>query len=61
MSKFQLSDDGTPDTVVECVDCGRELWYNFDGGAEGITYDDFVTFALLNAEDEHDCEEDSDG
>jgi RNase P subunit RPR2 len=31
---FNLSDDGTLDTVVTCSECGAELRYNFDGDME---------------------------
>lgn len=27
---FELTDDGTLDTVVRCSDCGEELRYNYD-------------------------------
>jgi hypothetical protein len=32
---FNLSDDGTMDTVVTCSECGATLRYNFDGGEPG--------------------------
>ena len=53
-SKFELTDDGTLDTVVACVECGEHLRYTWDG-CDGLTYEDFVAYALLDAEDEHDC------
>lgn len=56
---FSLTDDGTLDTVLRCADCGQELRYNFDGES-GQTYDDFVEWALTDADEDHECEEDDD-
>lgn len=66
---FELSDDGTMDTVVRCAECGAELRYNYDGGMdEGDdesqpdreqaaldAYDAFVEWAIEDAESEHEC------
>jgi hypothetical protein len=54
MAKIQLADDGTLDTVLAC-ECGREFRYNFDGGDDGQTYDEFVEWAIADASDGHDC------
>lgn len=34
MAKFELSDDGTMDTVVRCTECGQEDRYNFEPGPD---------------------------
>lgn len=61
MPKFQLSDDGTMDTVVACTECGKELRYSFhaQGGRDDDTqetYDEFIGWALADAEEDHECE-----
>jgi hypothetical protein len=57
---FRLGDDGTLDTVIICNSCGEELRYTFDPDASEPdgeqAYDDFVTWALEDAADQHDCE-----
>ena len=58
MSTFELTDDGTLDTVVRCTACGAEERYTFDGWTEtpGLeAYDAFVEWALEDAADLHDC------
>jgi hypothetical protein len=54
---IHLSDDGTLDTVFRCDQCGEEIRYTFDG--EG-SYDDFVAWAIQDAEEEHACEGEED-
>ena len=61
---IELTDDGTLDTVLRCRECGEEIRYNYDGQADysnsdGVfpseSYDDFVDWAIENAESEHEC------
>lgn len=60
---MQLGDDGTLDTVIVCSECGEELRYNFDGidddgraeMSDGDAYEAFVTWALEDAGEQHDC------
>jgi hypothetical protein len=52
---FELSDDGTMDTVLVCVSCGAEARYTFDGDGEE-SYDAFVEWAIEDAEGDHDHE-----
>lgn len=61
---FELSDDGTMDTVVRCAECGAELRYTFSGDAhtsecadasECACYDTFVDECIEDAESEHEC------
>lgn len=53
---FELSDDGTLDTVLRCTTCGEERRYNFDPET-GESYDEFIDWAIEDANDDHDCEE----
>lgn len=64
-----LSDNGTLDTVLRCEDCGEEFRYNYEVGAPPTdaqeagcapedTYDDFVQWAIEDAESEHECSAD---
>jgi hypothetical protein len=65
MTRIQLSDDGTLDTVLCCADCGEEFRFNFDGmGPDGIiedeteaqaAYDAFVEGSIAEITDEHEC------
>lgn len=65
MATFRLGDDGTMDTVVVCEECGEEMRYNYDplpresddARTDEQAYDDFVEWALEDAESEHECEE----
>lgn len=67
---FELTDDGTMDTVVRCADCGAEMRYNYQTGADDPTdtaeasdadadamrlYDAFVDECIADAESEHTC------
>ncbi len=52
---FELSDDGTMDTVLVCSFCGVEARYTFDG-EDGESYDEFVAWAIEDAEGDHDHE-----
>jgi RNase P subunit RPR2 len=67
---FNLSDDGTLDTVVKCNVCGAELRYNYDGPDMHAVYSapnaddesdrryrDFVEWAIEDAEADHVCGE----
>lgn len=67
-----LTDDGTMDTVLRCSDCGEEFRYNYDGGVEHDgdnddtrtdeqMYDDFVEWAIEDADSDHDCNVDKAG
>ena len=68
---FYLGDDGTLDTVIVCRECGAELRYSYDPSMEEWdyghepteiecqqAYDDFVDWAIEDAEDSHICGED---
>ena len=56
--RIVLSDDGTMDTVLCCTECGEEMRYNFDPQPDSEeTYDDFVEWAIEDAESDHECEE----
>lgn len=71
---FELTDDGTMDTVVRCSECGEELRYNFDPAlAEtddgevldeidpAIAYSRWVDSIIEDAESDHECLSDDDG
>jgi len=49
--KAELRDDGTLDTVIQVED--KTYRYNFDGGEGLQTYDDFVEWALTDAEEQY--------
>jgi hypothetical protein len=61
---FELTDDGTLDTVVRCTECGVELRYKYDSSDadtvdpddNGDAYDAFVAWAIEDAEQVHVCE-----
>ena len=49
--KADLIDDGTLDTVIQVAE--KTYRYNFDGEDETQTYDDFVEWALNDAEEQY--------
>jgi hypothetical protein len=57
---FDLTDDGTLDTVLRCRTCGAEVRYTYDrdgaleAALETETYDDFVAWARADADETHD-------
>ena len=56
---IRLGDDGTMDTVLVCDGCGEEMRYNFnheDDCDEAGCYDQFVDWALEDAQENHECE-----
>jgi len=61
---IRLGDDGTMDTVLVCDECGQEIRYNFDpSGPDTIDdiqqdYDAFVDWAIEDATESHECEQD---
>ena len=55
---INLISDGTMDTVFQCGNCGEEIRYTFDPSDETEEYDDFVFWALRDAQDTHECPED---
>lgn len=70
---FTLTDDGTLDTVVKCDQCGEELRYTYtpdepterlsrdrDLTDDGKDYDAFVSWAIDDAEQTHECASDDD-
>lgn len=65
---FQLTDDGTMDTVIRCDECGAEIRYNYSfGGPDQAqddepqeSYEDFIAWAIEDAESWHDCNSDGD-
>ena len=62
-SKIVLSDDGTMDTVLVCTECREEFRYNYDPEpsepgderSDEQAYDDFIDWAIEDAESEHEC------
>jgi len=54
---FTLIDDGTLDTVVRCDSCGEEMRYNYseDFNFEEYDYDQFLSWALETAAEDHEC------
>ena len=52
---IELTDDGTLDTVLRCSACGEELRYTYMPDNDDDTYDDFVEWAIDDAESEHEC------
>lgn len=51
----ELRDDGTLDTVIQVAE--KTYRYNFDG-EEGLqTYDDFIEWALTDAEEQYEIEQ----
>ena len=54
--KAELRDDGTLDTVIQVAE--KTYRYNFDGVDETQTYDDFVEWALTDAEEQYEIERD---
>lgn len=56
-----LTDDGTLDTVLRCTECGEELRYHCGPDEEATqTYDEFVEWAIKDAESDHACDIDED-
>lgn len=50
----ELRDDGTLDTVIQV---GNKTYrYSFDGGDGSQTYDDFIEWALVDAEEQYSIE-----
>lgn len=60
MARFILVDDGTMDTVVECMYCGEQLRYNYAAEDadpdDDYTYNEFVSDCLLDAREIHECD-----
>lgn len=62
---IKLSDDGTLDTVFVCGNCTGVIRYTFDptdypnveDEDDETAYDEFVYWALRDAQDTHECEE----
>lgn len=62
MSKIELSDDGTMDTVLRCCECGEEFRGNYDPSPDMPSeedshggYDVWVDEFIEEVEDEHVC------
>lgn len=59
-----LGDDGSMDTVFYCLECDEEMRFTYDPSEEPEdpeeAYDDFVYWALRDAQDEHECETEDD-
>lgn len=60
---IKLSDDGTLDTVLVCMECGAEFRFNFEPNDPDCTetqaeeqYDEFVDWAIAETEADHECE-----
>ena len=51
---FNLIDDGTLDTVLECVECGERLRFNY-GDIEFDTDEARLEFVVEEARDVHEC------
>lgn len=57
--RIYLTNDGTMDTVLKCSECGKEFRYTWQPENNGDeTYDDFVEWAIEDAEGDHACGED---
>lgn len=69
---FELVDDGTLDTVVECTRCGKRHRYSSENLVDDSEVEEYdftdvndveeldelrVTRAIEDAEDSHECEE----
>lgn len=50
----ELRDDGTLDTVIQVAE--KTYRYNFDGDGVIETYDDFIEWALTDAEEQYEIE-----
>ena len=64
--RIVLSDDGTMDTVLRCTECGEEMRYTFEphepeegGTPEDRQYEEFIEWAIEDAESEHECDEET--
>lgn len=55
--RIVLIDDGTMDTVFQCLKCTETIRFTFDPTDEEYDYDSFKLWALREAEDDHECEE----
>lgn len=59
--RLVLTDDGTLDTVFECMDCGGRERYNytnaegFTDGCPGENYEGYLAWATEDAEEQHVC------
>lgn len=54
---FELTDDGTMDTVIRCSKCGEGIRFTYAFGPDDDqTYDDFVDECLELAAREHECQ-----
>ncbi len=60
---IKLIDDGTPDTVLECSECGKEIRYNYVNSRHnearldpGNLYDKWVIQIIEDETQEHECE-----
>ena len=67
MANIVLADDGTLDTVLECLECGEQFRFNFASWADSLegdkddandmeVYDVFVEVCIEDVESEHECE-----
>lgn len=54
----ELIDDGTPDAVISCTECGHEERYSFSMYDGDLTYDEWVIVLIEEFDDTHDCEDD---
>lgn len=55
--RIVLVDDGTMDTVLECMECGEAFRGNYQSGDwdDDYTYDDFVDDFIAEVEADHIC------
>lgn len=63
--RIVLSDDGTLDTVLRCMECGKEFRgtfdppsYSDDEGLDRLTgeaYEEYVQYFIADVEEEHEC------
>ena len=69
MANIVLADDGTLDTVIECLECGEQFRFSFASWAESLDdddeddqddYDAFVEWCIEDVEAEHECDESDD-
>ena len=64
MANIVLADDGTLDTVIECLECGDQFRFTYDHWSNGLEddsspvdeYDVFVDECIAEIEAEHVCE-----
>jgi hypothetical protein len=58
--QFRLADEGTLDTVIECILCGKREAYNYATSVEadeGMDYESFIAVIIESLELEHYCGE----